>query len=205
MGKMDEMILVAKRKEVFNNEALTFQGVSSDDTAIKEIMKNISNHYKVMRRGDAEENPEFKQPIPYVVIKRGDELFLYERLKGAGESRLHNQLSLGFGGHMNETDGESFKDVLYENTYRELEEELEIEGLETAEIKPLGLINDDENEVGTVHIGILYAMELSENAAVTVKETDQISGRWVKIAELENIYDRLETWSQFVAKLLNKM
>lgn len=205
MGKMDEMILVAKRKEVFKNETLTFQGVSSNETVIKDIMANISNNYGIMRRGDAEVNTEYKQPIPYVVIKREDELFLYERLKGAGESRLHNQLSLGFGGHMNEVSAQSFKDVLYENTYRELEEELSIEGLQSAELKPLGLINDDENEVGTVHIGILYAMELPPNASVTVKETDQIEGRWIKIDKLKDVYYRLESWSRFVADLLTKM
>lgn len=41
-----------------------------------------------MRRGDAEENPDFKQPIPYVVIKREDEVYVYERLQG-GERRAY--------------------------------------------------------------------------------------------------------------------
>ncbi|MGW6084920.1 hypothetical protein ACWF1R_20740, partial [Bacillus subtilis] len=68
MGKMDEMILVAPRDDVFKKESLTFQGVYSEDRRVAEIMAQIEAAYREMRRGDAEEDPRFKQPIPYVVI-----------------------------------------------------------------------------------------------------------------------------------------
>lgn len=61
-------------------------------------MAQIEAAYREMRRGDAEEDPRFKQPIPYVVIKREDEVFLYERLAGGGESRLHNKLAFQIDG-----------------------------------------------------------------------------------------------------------
>ncbi|MDN0190566.1 hypothetical protein QI003_09390 [Bacillus stercoris] len=205
MGKMDEMILVAPRDDVFKKESLTFQGVYSEDSRVAEIMAQIEAAYREMRRGDAEEDPRFKQPIPYVVIKREDEVFLYERLAGGGESRLHNKLSLGFGGHMNAIEGAaSFAEVLKLNTDRELEEELQINEEDKQAIVTLGLINDDENSVGKVHIGILSALQLKPGAQVEVKEKDQIAGKWMKVSELkqDDIYNRLETWSQFVVDIL---
>lgn len=205
MNKMDEIILAAPRSDVFQNEMLTFQGVNSEDERIVNIMAQIEAHFFEIRRGDAEEDPRFKQPIPYVVIRRDDEVFVYERLAGGGESRLHNKLSLGFGGHMNPMEGAaSFSEVLKQNTDRELAEELYIREEDKLNIVTLGLINDDENDVGKVHIGILSALQLASAAQVEVKEKDQIAGRWMKLSELkeENVYQRLEAWSQFVADIL---
>lgn len=205
MNKMDEIILAAPRSDVFQNEMLTFQGVNSEDERIIKIMAQIEAHFFEIRRGDAEEDPRFKQPIPYVVIRRDDEVFVYERLAGGGESRLHNKLSLGFGGHMNPMEGAaSFSEVLKQNTDRELAEELYIREEDKQNIVTLGLINDDENDVGKVHIGILSALQLASAAQVEVKEKDQIAGRWMKLSELkeENVYQRLEAWSQFVADIL---
>ncbi|AIU77152.1 hypothetical protein ABEY01_15515 [Bacillus velezensis] len=205
MNKMDEIILAAPRSDVFQNEMLTFQGVNSEDERIIKIMAQIEAHFFEIRRGDAEEDPRFKQPIPYVVIRRDDEVFVYERLAGGGESRLHNKLSLGFGGHMNPMEGAaSFSEVLKQNTDRELAEELYIREEDKQNIVTLGLINDDENDVGKVHIGILSALQLAPAAQVEVKEKDQIAGRWMKLSELkeENVYQRLEAWSQFVADIL---
>ncbi|MEC3795056.1 hypothetical protein ABEY46_12630 [Bacillus velezensis] len=205
MNKMDEIILAAPRSDVFQNEMLTFQGVNSENDRIVKIMAQIEAHFFEIRRGDAEEDPRFKQPIPYVVIRRDDEVFVYERLAGGGESRLHNKLSLGFGGHMNPMEGAaSFSEVLKQNTDRELAEELYIREEDKLNIVTLGLINDDENDVGKVHIGILSALQLASAAQVEVKEKDQIAGRWMKLSELkeENVYQRLEAWSQFVADIL---
>lgn len=184
---------------------MTFQGVNSEDARVAEIMAQIEATYSEMRRGDAEEDPHYKQPIPYVVIKREDEVFLYERLAGGGESRLHNKLSLGFGGHMNHIEGAaSFAEVLKLNTDRELDEELQIEEEDKQAIVTLGLINDDDNSVGKVHIGILSALQLNPGSHVEVKEKEQIAGKWMKISELKqtDIYNRLETWSQFVVDIL---
>lgn len=197
--------MAAPRSDVFQNEMLTFQGVNSEDERIVNIMAQIEAHFFEIRRGDAEEDPRFKQPIPYVVIRRDDEIFVYERLAGGGESRLHNKLSLGFGGHMNPMEGAaSFSEVLKQNTDRELAEELYIREEDKQNIVTLGLINDDENDVGKVHIGILSALQLASAAQVEVKEKDQIAGRWMKLSELkeENVYQRLEAWSQFVADIL---
>jgi predicted NUDIX family phosphoesterase len=201
---MDEIIIVAPRKEVFDNEKLTFQGVNADKYTTKVITENISRTYSTMRRGDAEENPNYKQPIPYVAIKRGNEIFTYRRLTGGGETRLHNQISLGVGGHLNNVEGLDFYGVLADGLQRELEEELFI-NKDKLTLTTVGLINDDENEVGKVHIGMLVIGELSLDEEVSVQETDQLLGEWIKIEDLKTpeVYNSLETWSQFVADILN--
>lgn len=201
---MDELIIVAPREKVFENETLTFQGVNSNQTTLSKIVSNIASTYSIMRRGDAEENTEFKQPIPYCVIKRDNQVYAYERLSGGGEARLHSKVSLGAGGHMNEFVSKDFYEVLSINLERELEEELHIDG-ERLSLDTIGLINDDENEVGRVHIGLLVIAELARDAEVSVRETDQLEGKWFNIEDLKQpeVYDRLESWSQFVADILN--
>lgn len=205
MGKMDEMIVVIPREKVFENESLTFQGVNSDKNVLNKVVRNLENYYSELRRGDAEENPSFKQPIPYCVLKRGEEVFVYKRLSGGGESRLHGQWSLGAGGHMNIDSSDSFLRLLSNNLERELKEELYISN-DNFKLDAIGLINDDENEVGKVHIGLLVIAELERGTSVKVRETDQLEGQWISINNLKNpdVYDNLETWSQFVADILVK-
>lgn len=202
-NKMDEMILVAPRADVFSNETLTFQGVKSDREITKQIVSNIANSFSVMRRGDAEENESYKQPIPYCLIKRGNKVFSYKRLSGGGETRLHNQISLGVGGHLNNVAGLDFYGVLEDGLQRELEEELFI-NKDKLQLNTVGLINDDENEVGRVHIGMLVVGEIPIDEEVTVRETDQLLGEWISVEDLKKpeIYSSLESWSQFVADIL---
>jgi len=210
--KWEEIILAAPRNTVFNNEALTFQGTEQRKEVVDEIIHNLSDSYISIRRGstddttpkesNAEVNTDYKQPIPYVLIKRGNEIYTYERLSGGGEARLHNQLSLGVGGHMNPEEG-NFQEVLMINLNRELEEELNIQS-STRNLEFIGLINDDLNEVGKVHLGILAILELSDDAVVTVQEVEQLKGYWLTIEELKqsDTYDRLESWSQIAVDIL---
>lgn len=209
---MDEIILVAKRESVLDGEKDHFQGVASKathPTTVGKIVKALGANVTTMRRGDAEEDATYKQPIPYAVIKQGDKYFGYTRLSGGGEARLHGLISLGIGGHMNEIQGmqmDSFNNVLMENLRRELYEELNIGsangGGVTMKTEIIGLINDDSNDVGAVHLGILAFINISDNAIVTVAETDQLEGRWYSADELKQNYDNLENWSKFVVDML---
>lgn len=204
MGKMDEVIVVSLRDKVFNQEKLAFQGVLTDNKAAMEILGNMSMDIQSMRRGDAEEDPSYKQPIPYAVVTRGKEIYVYERLQGAGEERLHNQLSIGVGGHMNPHPLVSFSELISLNLTREIEEEIKIAGL-INEVNFIGLINDDSNEVGEVHLGILCEIKLDKEANVSVKETDALAGQWITLEELkkEETYNRLESWSKFAIEALS--
>lgn len=201
MNKMDEIILVAPRVAVFMDEDFAFEGAlltcDSPDT-VGVISDNIDGTLISMRRGDAEENEDFKQPIPYGVLRSGDYIYAYERLSGGGEGRLHNKVSIGVGGHMNPIEGvNTFSELLMENLSRELEEELEIES-DFMNVSIQGYVNDDSDEVGRVHIGVLADVVLSPTAKVTVRETEQLRGFWITLDELKRteMYERLENWSK---------
>lgn len=201
-----ELILAVDRDYLFDNERLAFQGVTKDPKHIREINKRLDGYMEVYR-GPAEKNTAWKQPIPYAIIRRGDEVFLYERLSKSGEERLHGQLSIGVGGHMNKVnDVRNWDDTLAFNLYREIEEELifKVSMDYTHSPKTVGLINDDENAVGKVHICILVVLDLPEDADVEVRETDKLDGYWVRIQDLKKtpLFERLESWSQIATEVL---
>lgn len=211
--KWEEVILVVNREKLFENEALTFQGSTSVKDVVDRITNNIDVNYESMRRGgtedstpaenNAEVNFEYVQPIPYIVIRRGNQFYATQRLAGAGETRLHGKIAMGAGGHMNPLEGKnSFAEVLRVNTERELEEELYIQGDYTLDI--VGLINDDSDDVNRVHIGILGFLNLEETGEVTVRETEQLLGEWHTLDQLkvEDTYERLENWGKIVVDLL---
>lgn len=210
--KWEEIILAAPRKEVFENERLTFQGTLTHKATVEHILENINDTYDEMRRGNeqdpspkeynAEINTDYLQPIPYAIIRRNGSVFVYRRLGGGGEARLHDKLSIGAGGHMNPIAGvNTFNELIKENLARELEEELDIEDKDMR-ITSVGLINDDSNEVSKVHIGILVIIDVAFGTEVTVRETEQLEGFWLPVDELKDlgIFDRLETWSQIAVQ-----
>lgn len=204
MSKHDEFILAVKRDELFENETLTFQGVLTDRTIMRRLMQKFSRYLEV-RRGPAETDPTLKQMIPYVVVRSGDSVFVYKRLKAGGEKRLHDQLSIGVGGHMNRiNDIHDWDRNLIFNMHRELAEELNIKGEVHIEPEIIGLVNDDENEVGLHHICILMVVDLPKGTDVEVRETDKLEGYWIRIKDLKKtpLYENLETWSQMAADIL---
>jgi predicted NUDIX family phosphoesterase len=211
--KWDEQIIVVSRKEIFDNENDVFQGVLTDNDKLTEMSFRFDS-FSVMRRGNEEDptpaennaeiNFDYKQPIPYVVVRRGEELFAYKRLSGGGESRLFDKVSIGVGGHMNkEEELDTFSENVFENILRELEEELEIDA-QSIVITTLGLINDDSDEVGKVHIGILVVADLEPNNSVEVKEKDQLVGEWMTMEKLNEpeIYSKLENWTKLALTVL---
>jgi predicted NUDIX family phosphoesterase len=211
--KWEEKIIVVNREELFNKEQNLFQGVTTNQKKMDKIINRFDG-FNVMRRGNEEDptpaennaeiNLSYKQLIPYAIIRKGDKLFVYERLVGGGEARLHGKISMGFGGHMNDIPNmNNFNELLMENLERELKEELNITYIER-EIEIVGLINNELDDVGKVHLGILAIIDLDEEATVTVNEVDQLKGYWVTASYLleKKQFDRLEAWSQICVPLL---
>lgn len=202
MDKMNEAIIVFEKKHIFDNGNIQFQGVLPIEES-KDIVDRF-DQFHIARRGAAETNKDWKQPIPYLLIRRGDEYLVYERLLGGGEERLHTKLSMGIGGHMNNVlNAYSWEELLTVNLYRELEEEVDIahtsDKLELPKFETIGLINDDSDEVGQVHIGILTSMHIPLDSEVYIKEKDQIRAFWRTLEEIKedkNIMSDLESWSK---------
>lgn len=158
----------------------------------------IIESHQFTPRPEAESDPSKKQIIPYVTLCRGDEIFYTRRLKKSGESRLHGLISLGIGGHINDESDGNGADVLARGLARELEEEVFIE--KSGALIPRGIINDDTNEVGSVHLGLFYTLEVE--GEVSVREKEKLEGFWAKRSALPALREEMETWSQFVVDII---
>lgn len=198
MSKFDEQIIVVPRATLFDNEKNAFNGFLSKNDEKGSNIFNALSQYDVKRRGDMEEDPEFKQLISYCLLEnQSGEILVYERLSGGGEERLHGQSSIGVGGHMNDIVGaDSINEVLRVNAQRELEEEVGLSAEDSQNMEYLGFINDDNNEVGKVHMGVVFKITVSSND-VESKETDTLRIKWIEKGKIES-YDDFETWSALI-------
>lgn len=185
-----------------------FQGFSAEmDRYLGELFSPAHTSYRP--RHEVEEDPGFKQLIPYVVFRYTDaegrvHLFQYTRGKGQGENRLHSKKSIGIGGHISAEDvgaaGEGLAtDAYQEGMRRELAEEVAIDTPYTE--RCLGLINDDESEVGKVHLGVVHLFDV-EQPHVRPMEDDINDAGFRPLDEILNDQDRFETWSQICLKAL---
>lgn len=202
MSKFDEMITVVPRKILFNDEENKFNGFLDENTVKGQGIFDTLSKFEVKRRGDMEEDPTFKQLISYCILENeNDELLVYERLSGGGEARLHGQSSIGVGGHMNDVKGaESINEVLRVNAQRELEEEVGLSESKSQNLAYIGFINDDTNEVGEVHLGVVFKIHVNSND-VEAMETDTLSIKWVDQSKIED-YDEFETWSALILQAI---
>lgn len=198
MSKFDEQIIVVPRKVLFNDEKNAFNGFLHKNNIKGKDIFNALSEYEVKRRGDMEEDSTFKQLISYCLLENEKgEILVYERLSGGGEERLHGQSSIGVGGHMNDIMGaDSINEVLRVNAQRELEEEVGLAKEDSQNMEYLGFINDDNNEVGKVHMGIVFKITVS-TTDVEAKETDTLRIKWVEKGSIES-YDDFETWSALI-------
>ncbi len=144
-------------------------------------------------RDQVEDDPSFKQVIPYVVVRRGDEVFLFQRLRRGGEARLYGLYSVGVGGHVSRSDGAA-GDPVEAGLARELREEVEFSA--PWEVRWVGVLNDERNPVSAVHFGLVY--EATTAGEVRVREQGVLRGAFVPVQEAVAYYDRMETWSQLV-------
>jgi predicted NUDIX family phosphoesterase len=170
---------------------------ATDAAALDEMRTAVAEHGRFMDRPMAEESLEWKQLIPYVVVRDGERVFLMERTDAGGDPRLHHKASIGVGGHLNPVD--EGQDPLMVGLHREWAEELVADW--TPDFRLVGLLNDDSNPVGSVHLGVVFEIQ-ADGRAVAVRETDKLRGRFAEPDELAGGWDRLETWSQLVATAL---
>lgn len=145
-----------------------------------------------------EVDPTYKQIIPYLIFCHEDKYFVMQRQAKATETRLQSKFSLGIGGHIRQEDITG--DDIIGWARREFEEEVDYNGSFTVE--PLGILNDDSNAVGQVHVGFVYLLK-GNSAHIKVKE-ELKSGELFTLEECMSFYDRMETWSQIVFNFLQQ-
>jgi predicted NUDIX family phosphoesterase len=198
----DENVLVISR-DLFDQLG-SFEGISLEPEKYLPSMLDPENNY-FLARDLAEDDPSHKQIIPYAIFRFGDKFLHYVRGGGSGEKRLASKGSIGIGGHINDVDYAASsldKDTYTNGVDREIDEELNIAGEHNQEI--LGLINDDSNDVGKVHLGVVHLFTLDSDQ-VTAGEDNIVDLQFLTLDELEAKSDTLETWSQICVQGLRQL
>ena len=200
----EEQILVIERKVL--EQVGMFQGLILDvERYLRKLFAPGIPHF--MPRSQAETDPAYKQLIPYVIMSNGGNYLTYVRGKRAGETRLVGNRSIGIGGHINPTDdmplfNADFREMYRTAVEREVAEELSIEANHTDSI--VALLNDDSNEVGSVHLGIVHYWVLDE-PKVTRREQMITQMDFMRPEELQKVRDTMETWSGLCLDGLSEM
>jgi predicted NUDIX family phosphoesterase len=193
---MTERVLVLARRDVPGG--CDFRGVRAAQRGLlAKLRATVAARGRYLDRPVAEEDPTHKQLIPYVVVRDAERVFLMHRTDAGGDPRLHGKASIGVGGHLNPVDDGD--DALMSGLRREWGEELEADWEPDFEL--VGLLNDDTNPVGAVHLGVVFSVD-AHHREVDVREHDKLVGSFVGSDELAASWPRLETWSQLVADAL---
>lgn len=193
---MEELVFAFPTVELWKLITYNKKGLIRENS---DVLKKIVQNGLFHRRSELEEDPSFKQIIPYAIISDKDSFYLFRRTSGQTEKRLHNKFSLGVGGHMNPVDSiEPKEQYLIDELKRELYEEVKLlNGCLIEAIEFIGFINDDTIPVGRVHIGLLYNIHVS-NKEVYINETDKMTADWIDKSNLAEFYGGMETWSKIV-------
>ncbi|MHC4260407.1 MAG: hypothetical protein ACYSTF_08385 [Planctomycetota bacterium] len=201
----EEQVLVVERKVL--EQVGMFQGLTLDiDRYLNKLF--APGILRFMPRPQAETDPSYKQLIPYVIMSHDGKYLTYVRGRRAGETRLVGNRSIGIGGHINPVDYEApLFDTHFRQTYstaveREVAEEVSVEANHTDRI--VALLNDDSNEVGSVHLGVVHYWIL-DAPKVSRREQMITQMAFMSPAELHELRDTMETWSQLCLDSLGGM
>jgi len=201
----EEQILVIERKVL--EQIGMFQGLVFDvERYLAKIF--VQGVPRFMPRSQMEKDPSYKQLIPYVIMNYEGKYLSYVRGRRAGETRLVGNRSIGIGGHINPVDNEvplfdtDFREMYLAAVGREVAEEVSVETSHTDRV--VALLNDESNEVGLVHLGIVHYWTLD---APKVKKREQMITQmaFMTPVELRKVRDTMETWSQLCLKHLAEM
>jgi predicted NUDIX family phosphoesterase len=202
MNTPNENVLVVRRS--LFDQLGSFQGLNFESHKYLDAFLSRGNNF-FLPRPEAENNPAYKQIIPYALIAFGNSVVYYVRGKRAGEQRLVAKGSIGIGGHMNEGDESLF--ALDEQAYRvgverEVNEEIKIHTQFDDRI--VALLNDDTTDVGRVHLGVVHVFTLAEPKVE--KREAMITGlTFLTKEELVARRESLETWSQICVDSLDQL
>lgn len=173
----------------------------------------VRTGFRWMPRSEADQDERYRHLATYAVLTCGDRVFAYRRGGSGSEDRLHDRWSIGVGGHVTVEDigavmpdpsvfraaAERISDAVRYAARREVNEEVAWDGpVATAE---LGLIVDDSNPVGLVHLGVAYRYELADTSA-TAREDCLADARWVTLDEARVDIESYESWSRILIEEL---
>ena len=203
---MEEQILCFNREILRSYPAKTFY----DESLWNQILARL----EPKARSLAEHDYDSKQLVVYVLINHGETFLSYQRTPKTTETRLKALYSIGIGGHVNVDDQmqptlfgakeAAWKDFVLKAVRREVSEEVQIEGANALEPKLICFVNDDSNDVGKVHFGVVFVMKLAQPSVAIRGERGIGKLSFRTLPELVLMRDTLETWSQLLVDFLSR-
>lgn len=190
----DEHILVVKRATLFGNTS--WHGLNKE--VFNSFLTIINEEQEFHPRSLMETDPRYKQIIPYLIFMHNNAYFLMQRHAQSSEQRLKNKYSLGIGGHIRKEDL-SGTDII-DWSRREFKEEIDYKG--TFEVENIGVLNDDTNPVGEVHVGLVLLLK-GNSDDIRIK-SELKSGELLPFADCEYYYPHMEQWSKIVFDYLKQ-
>lgn len=200
-----ENVLVAPRAEL--KSRVFGQYVKFDELAFDEMFKSIC---RFSDRASAENDDGIKQFVTFTLVIRGSKILIYRRGKfGTASDRLKGQLSVGFGGHVNDQDFDLFNrgsDAFKANATRELKEELFLdeyyreryEAVERANV--LGYVNVDDSPDAEHHIAVLVAFYHKSDSVPKKGELSINQLEWLDLSYPLNDLSEFDLWSEMILK-----
>lgn len=202
---IDREIMVVKRDVLFSQRSF-YDFVEPGEFDFETM---ILSNYEWMEQRIAESNHSFKQPIGYAIICNplAKKVFVYQRSskdEHYAEKKLQGKYSCGVGGHIEKLDMAATNPISA-STLREIAEEVDI--TTSGNLKIIGYINDDLDDVGKVHFGILYLLETNMEI-IKPKDPEIKNGRLIHLNELEQICNNpnypVESWTRIAKAPLKK-
>jgi predicted NUDIX family phosphoesterase len=197
----DELVLVVPTADVVGElgGGASWHGIRpAADIAAAALEDLIRRRGAFHPRSSMEEDPAWKQVIPYPILRNGDDWFLMKRTRAGSDARLHDRYSIGVGGHVNPEDGGLDGD-LTTALGREWHEELDVDFL--PDFRFVGLLNDDSTPVGEVHLGVVFVGDAA-GRQVAIREAAKLSGRFAASDAVDSVADLLETWSRIAYEFI---
>lgn len=195
-----EKVLCVKRSDLPEKWVKKKSILEIDESLFFKTCSKLNFEFK--EREIVENNSDFKQIIPYIIIQTKDLKFIGAYKRKGSEERLHDLWSIGIGGHINPIDARKNPDVLKEiiiaGMQRELDEELIKMG---AEDNPVfaGIINEEETDVGSVHIGAVFRI-LANNKNDYIGGDELVDFQWLEAEKAFTL--NLELWSKLALELI---
>lgn len=210
MDKLSQNQIMAIEKDILFKDGY-FEG--HQDIKEYNYEELILNNYQYFLRSEIEHDKKYKQPIGYLIIVNHEQktIFSYQRASKDNEykeKRLQGRWSWGIGGHIEKNDLEfsANNNPIKISTARELEEETGLK-IDPDNLKNLGYINNDTDDIGSVHFGVLYIIE-TELLQLSSSSLEIKNGQFRSIQKLlemikSNDY-QVEEWSRISLDLIKQ-
>lgn len=190
-----EQVFVIPYDKLFNIQD-KYSSINSYPKEIQDLTHWESKGSFIFRH-DAEYDPSFQQLIPYTVIfnKHADKVYVGKRI--AGDSRLVQQYSLGFGGHINPCDFKfNLGRIVEEAATRELNEEVILTNKHN--FKWQGFLRDVTSNTSE-HLGFVFTIQCS---TAKINEKESLKGKWMSLDNLVKKFSHFERWSQYIIDIM---